>query len=128
MRTISINTTQNVAIDYELAGLMERLLAFLLDSIILAVYLSIVRNFILLGALSDSDDIILYIAVVFLMFPPIIGYHLICESLWNGQSIGKKALGIKVMKCNGQQMDISDYGKRWSIFCYHVEVSLLLPL
>ena len=39
MRTISINTTQNVAIDYELAGLMERLLAFLLDSIILAVYL-----------------------------------------------------------------------------------------
>mgnify|MGYP001175780683 FL=1 len=113
MRTISINTTQNVAIDYELAGLMERLLAFLLDSIILAVYLSIVRNFILLGALSDSDDIILFIAVVFLMFPPIIGYHLICESLWNGQSIGKKALGIKVMKCNGQQMDISDYGKRW---------------
>lgn len=113
MRTISINTTQNVAIDYELAGLMERLLAFLLDSIILSVYLSIVRKFILLGALSGSDDIILFVAVVFLMFPPIIGYHLICEALWNGQSIGKKALGIKVMKCNGQQMDIGDYGKRW---------------
>lgn len=33
--------------------------------------------------------------------------------MWNGQSIGKKALGIKVIKCNGQQMDMGDYGKRW---------------
>ena len=114
MRTISINTTQNVSIDYELAGLMDRLLAFLLDTIILVVYLFTVIWISVLGnAFSESKEIISFIVVVFLMFPPFIGYHLICEALWNGQSIGKKALGIKVMKCNGQQMDISDYGKRW---------------
>ena len=114
MRTISINTTQNVAIDYELAGLMDRLLAFLLDTLILFAYLFIVgfiaekgNNF------DESKSIISFIIVVFLMFPPFFGYHLICEAFWNGQSIGKKALGIKVMKCNGQQMDIGDYGKRW---------------
>ena len=113
MRTISINTTQNVSIDYELAGLMERLLAFLIDTLILVVYLSIVRWIIILGVLIDSDDIIVFLIAVLLTFPPFFGYHLMCESLWNGQSIGKKALGIKVMKCNGQQMDIGDYGKRW---------------
>ncbi|MBI35232.1 MAG: RDD family protein [Flavobacteriales bacterium] len=114
MRTISINTTQNVAIDYELAGLMERLLAFLLDTVILVAYIYVIGWTLALGnTFRDSNDIVLFIVIVFIIFPPVIGYHLICEAFWNGQSIGKKALGIKVMKCNGQQMDIGDYGKRW---------------
>ncbi len=114
MRTISINTTQNVAIDYELAGLMERLLAFLLDTLILVAYIAVVIWIAVLGdAFSNSSNIILFIIVVLIIFPPFVGYHLMCEAFWNGQSIGKKALGIKVMKCNGQQMDIGDYGKRW---------------
>ena len=54
-----------------------------------------------------------FILIVFFLFPVFIAYHLICEAMWNGQSIGKKALGIKVVKCNGQQMDMGDYGKRW---------------
>ncbi len=114
MRTISINTTQNVAIDYELAGLMDRLLAFLIDTIILVLYLSTVIWFSYQGkAFDDANKMTLFIVVVFLLFPPSIGYHLACEALWNGQSIGKKALKIKVIKCNGQQMDFRDYGKRW---------------
>lgn len=114
MQTISINTTQNVAIDYELAGLMDRMLAFLIDTIILGLYLftiSIIAQQV--NAFDDSNKMTLFIVVVFLMFPPLVGYHLIFEALWNGQSIGKKALGIKVIKCSGQQMDIRDYGKRW---------------
>jgi len=114
MRTIAINTTQNVAIDYELAGLMERLLAFLLDTVILVVYLWIVGAIAgEAGAFKDDNGTAAFIVSVFIMFPAFIGYHLMCEAFWNGQSIGKRALGIKVMKCNGQQMDMGDYGKRW---------------
>lgn len=114
MRTISINTTQNVAIDYELAGIMERLVAFLLDTVILTVFIFVV---LLIsgeaGAFKSGNEVYEFIVIVFVIFPAFIGYHLFCESFWNGQSIGKKALGIKVMKCNGQQMDMGDYGKRW---------------
>lgn len=114
MRNISINTTQNVAIEYELAGLIERILAFLLDTVILTFYIIIVSSIsIAANAFDNSDSTLAFIIVVFFIFPAFIGYHLICEALWNGQSIGKKALGIKVMKCNGQQMDMGDYGKRW---------------
>jgi len=114
MQTISINTTQNVAIDYELAGLMERILAFLLDTAILAVYILIIGSIAAsANAFDRENSTAAFIVVVFFIFPAFIGYHLICEALWNGQSIGKKALGIKVMKCNGQQMDMGDYGKRW---------------
>lgn len=115
MRTISINTTQNVAIDYELAGIMERILAFLLDTIIVVVYSLLVFTLSTLGGLVTADEagIGAFIVIVIFIFPVIMGYHLFCEALWNGQSIGKKALGIKVIKCNGQQMDMGDYGKRW---------------
>lgn len=111
MRTISINTTQNVAIEYELAGLLERILAFLLDSLIVGAYIGIVSWLWLL--MGGADEKMLFFLVVFFLFPVFIAYHLICEAMWNGQSIGKKALGIKVIKCNGQQMDMGDYGKRW---------------
>lgn len=114
MRTISINTTQNVAIDYELAGLMERLLAFLLDTAITIVYAVIVYSLLLAStfALKGDDDMMVFFYSL-LIFPVFTGYHLACESLWNGQSIGKKALGIKVVKCDGAQLTISDYAKRW---------------
>jgi uncharacterized RDD family membrane protein YckC len=93
---------------------MERTLAFLLDTIILFVYLLIVGWIAAKGnAFDNSTSILSFIVIVFLMFPVFIGYHFLCEAFWNGQSIGKKVLGIKVMKCNGQQMDIGDYGKRW---------------
>lgn len=115
MRSISINTTQNVAIDYELAGIMERILAFMLDTIIVIVYSLLVFTISTLGGLTtlDENGIGAFIVGVVFIFPVIMGYHLFCEALWNGQSIGKKALGIKVVKCNGQQMDMGDYGKRW---------------
>lgn len=115
MRTISINTTQNVAIDYELAGIMERILAFLLDTVIVVAYIVIVSTLSVLGGLISFDNggIGSFIVTVIFIFPVFIAYHLFCEALWNGQSIGKKALGIKVVKCNGQQMDMGDYGKRW---------------
>lgn len=111
MRSISINTTQNVAIDYELAGLLERILAFLLDTIIVGTYFVLI-SWLWVAAGGSSSEMI-FILTVFFIFPVFIGYHFFCEAMWNGQSIGKKALGIKVVKCNGQQMDISDYGKRW---------------
>lgn len=111
MRTISINTTQNVAIEYELAGLLERILAFVLDTLIVGAYMCIFTwLWVLLGGSSSE---MIFILIVFFLFPVFIAYHLICEAMWNGQSIGKKALGIKVVKCNGQQMDMGDYGKRW---------------
>jgi len=115
MRTISINTTQNVAIDYELAGLLERILAFVIDTIILIVFLGLMTWLVSITSLFNQGEgnIYTFIIIAFIVTPVFFGYHLFCEAFWNGQSIGKKALGIKVVKCNGQQMDMGDYGKRW---------------
>jgi uncharacterized RDD family membrane protein YckC len=50
--------------------------------------------------------------VVLFTLPPLF-YHLVCESRLNGQSIGKKALSIKVIAADGGQPTLSQYLVRW---------------
>ncbi len=111
MHTIDIQTTQNVTIEYELAGLKDRFIAMLIDSlIILAAYfvLAMTLSYTLGRTLSDSP---MSFYVVFGLFP-IIGfllYHLFSEIVANGQSWGKKAMGLKVVRLDGEEIGLSDF-------------------
>ena len=108
-RDIEINTTGNVAIRYELAPFMSRLFAFILDALILWGGILILWLFIL-PFFSSKDAGRIYLIV---MFPTMILYSLVSEYVGNGSSLGKKALGIRVMKVNGKQVKLIDYMLRW---------------
>lgn len=113
METVSIQTSQNVAIDYPVAGLGDRVLALLIDYGVLLGYLFGVV--ILMGALSGVVDgnstvaVVLWLAV----YLPFLVYDLVCEIFLNGQSIGKKVMHIKVVKLDGTQPSIGNYFLRW---------------
>lgn len=111
MRTIDITTTQNVTIQYELADLKDRFLAWLIDIIIITVAISIMAV-IIFTALS-SDRALVYFQILVLV-PIILFYSLISEIVMNGRSLGKKALGLRVVKLNGRQPSLSDYLFRWA--------------
>lgn len=107
MTTIKVNTTQNVLLEYELASLGDRILAFLLDVVIIAAV------FILLGLLFSSteiEDIWIFFFIVQVL--PLF-YSLVFETLFNGQTPGKIAMKIKVIKLNGRQPNFGDYFLRW---------------
>jgi len=114
METISIETSQNVTIDYELAGIWERILAFIIDILIIYMYFVGVLLLFSWGNISDllHSDITLLFFIITVM-PVWLGYHFISETIFNGQSVGKMAMKIKVIKNDGQQMDMSDYSMRW---------------
>ncbi len=111
MRTIEITTTQNVTIEYELATLQERVIAFIIDSLLVGamsmVIISVVSS-ILRDALLDSfnAEAVLY---QFLPIGLLIFYHLLSEIIADGQSWGKKAMGIKVVRLDGQEPGLIDY-------------------
>jgi hypothetical protein len=44
---------------------------------------------------------------------PAYSYHLLMEVFCNGQSLGKMAMGIKVMDMNGNEASFSQYLLRW---------------
>ncbi len=106
MRTIEITTTQNVTIEYELATLRDRFLAFFIDCLIVGtIYMLVFLS--LLGGFDNGASI-----STFYQFLPIaifIFYQLMSEIVADGQSWGKKALGIKVVRLDGQEPGLSDY-------------------
>ncbi len=111
MQTIDIRTTQNVTIEYELATLRERMLAFFIDFlIIIAIYL--VLLFMLLGAFGGAiieSPMLGYFVYGLLPIVGFMAYQFLSESLANGQSWGKRAMGIKVVRVDGLQPGLSDY-------------------
>lgn len=111
MQTIDIRTTQNVTIEYELATLRERIFAFLIDGIIiLAMYLGLL--FLLLGAFGSlllESTMLLYFIYGLLPVVGFMAYQFLSEVLANGQSWGKRAMGIKVVRIDGLEPGLSDY-------------------
>jgi uncharacterized RDD family membrane protein YckC len=108
-------TTQNVAINYEVANIGERLLARLLDLVFFAVYLII--GYMIMGQVVknlDYEKMAQYSMVIGLLIPiPVLTYTLWCEPLFNGRTIGKLILGLKVVKTDGTPARIGDSAFRW---------------
>lgn len=111
MPNIEINTAQNVTIQYELASLKDRILAYLLDIVILSGILLVLFLFIFMFS-SVLGEAIIY-AYYFLLLPAFLFYSLLSEIIGNGQSIGKRALQVKVVKLTGKQPTTGDYLLRW---------------
>jgi len=116
MNNISIATSQNVVIDYEAAGFGDRILATLIDFLIMAAYsfvVSIIFSFISRATGSEEGIFGIITALASIISLPILFYHLICEIFMNGQSFGKKAMKIKVVKLDGGNPTLGSYFLRW---------------
>lgn len=115
MQTIEINTAQNVPIVYELGGLRDRLLAYIIDLLTLFGAITIL-NIIISIAIPNLGRtgmevalytvIIIYILIFFFYTP-------VMESLNNGQSLGKMAFKIKVVRLDGGELNTTDILTRW---------------
>ena len=92
-------TTEKVPLNYRVAGLGSRFLAWLIDvPVLVLLYLA--------GALAAIPLEIgragLGLAVIVLWaFALNWGYFLTCEWLWHGQTPGKRLLGIRVISRDG---------------------------
>ncbi|AMR30613.1 hypothetical protein A0256_03830 [Mucilaginibacter sp. PAMC 26640] len=109
MQTIRITTSQNIDIDYELAGLGERLVASIIDfGIFFVIYLSTIILGISLNMADALGMVLIILYAVLYVF-----YDLACELFMNGQSVGKKVMKIKVVSLDGAQPRLSQYILRW---------------
>ena len=116
MTQLSINTTQNVNINFTAASVGDRILGQLLDSLVKIAY-GITVYFIVqifsLENLFDGLDQWSIIAIISVIGLPVMFYSLIQESLWEGQTLGKKLMKMKVIKLDGYQAGFGDYLIRW---------------
>ena len=112
MASISITTTQNVTIDYTLSGFSARFFALLIDWLIIFAWI-IIHWFIGYSIFNDSSSSEIYIWIVVIPFFSF--YTLLMEYLMNGQTPGKRSMGIRVLMINGKEPTFLDYFIRWSL-------------
>ncbi|MFN0216603.1 MAG: RDD family protein [Saprospiraceae bacterium] len=129
-KTIEIRTTQNVTIEYELAGLRERVLAWLLDGaiVVFGYYLLIILVMLIFGGMEDWWGVFFGVMLFLIYFL----YNILFEILKRGQSPGKMALGTKVVRLDGKDPEWSDVTLRAllqlvdSVFCLGIVGGLLI--
>lgn len=116
MMQLTINTTQNVNINFTSASVGDRLLAQILDLLVKIAYIILVIFIFEITDLSrifNGLDQWSVMAVISLLGLPVMFYSLVQESFWEGQTIGKKIAKIKVIKLDGYQASFGDYLIRW---------------
>ena len=112
MQTVKITTSQNIEIDYEVAGVGERTLARLLDlALFLVIYILGLIVSIFVGSKIGSASTILVLVIIYAGL--FVFYDLICEIFTNGQSFGKRIMKIKVISLDGKRPSFGQYLLRW---------------
>ncbi len=97
-----IETAEHIPIQIELSGLASRVFAFGIDLAAMLMLMGLVLSIFALPTFSHNIPELARTAVPLAMFCIFFGYHLIQEWLWNGKTIGKAALNIRVLRQNGQ--------------------------
>lgn len=108
MSTIRIQTTQNVTLEYDIASAGERVLAALIDYGLYGVWFigwSLLNNAYDLAPHGRAGQVVMLLPTTF--------YMLVCEVFFNGQSLGKKARHLRVVRLDGTRAGLGDYLLRW---------------
>lgn len=111
MSSVQINTVFNIDLEFEIAPFHKRLLAYLVDFILLIVYLYSMKTVLYDGfGLSSGNNMGVDIIVISL---PMLLYSLFMELSMNGQTIGKKLMSIRVISLSGGEPTAGQYILRW---------------
>lgn len=105
---VAIQTSQNVLLEYEPASIGERIMATLIDYLVFIGWVLLV--FMMPVALLNVKPNTYYFI---LMSLPILFYDLLFEWQFNGQSLGKIAMDIRVVMLDGSQPTLGAYLLRW---------------
>jgi len=112
MDTIVIQTTQNIELEYPIAGISDRIIAGAIDMLIQLGYLFLIL-YIFIKQLGITFDLNPFWIIV--LFLPLLFYNLVFELLFDGQTPGKMLMKIKVIQLDGSEPSMSAYAIRWML-------------
>jgi uncharacterized RDD family membrane protein YckC len=113
--TLDIQTPENIAFGYQIAGIGSRFLATLLDTILVGLLQAVVILVLVLimkaydGSIF-ADQLSAWVIAIFGLITTLFywGYYIFFEMLWNGQSPGKRWVGLRVIRSNGTPITLAE--------------------
>ena len=115
MPVIQIATPFNIDIEFELAQLGKRLLAYIIDVVLIVLYMFSISYFVIDNFEIDYGN---YGLLLILQVLPSLLYTVTTELLLNGQTIGKRTMQIKVVSLDGGEPTLGQYMLRWFLRFY----------
>lgn len=112
MAKVNFTSAQHVLIEFEIASVFQRVAAYIIDNIILGIYLFIVLMSFDLNDMFTDFGTWLFFMLLFAKLPWIL-YQPVMEYLTGGRTLGKMAIGIRVVKTNGDRMGFREVMTRW---------------
>jgi len=118
MSAIKVSTAFNIDLEFTAAPFHKRLFAWLFDVVVLLFYAIGATKFIRFlssgsAPFSLSEEGIW--ALMMVLMVPFFTYHLICEIVLNGQSVGKRIMRLRVVTEKGGRPGIGQFIIRWFI-------------
>jgi uncharacterized RDD family membrane protein YckC len=111
MAIIQIATAFNIDLEFEIAEFHKRLLAYLIDFVLLITYLFSMKYLLYAGFLMEFEQNVgLDILVISL---PMLLYSLLTELWMNGQTLGKRLMAIRVISLEGGEPTFGQFLLRW---------------
>jgi len=122
MSTIHIPTSFNISITFPAASFHRRLGAWFIDASLLMLYLWLLYQLFFsffratVTSLNDEGHAEVISALYQLLaLVPTLTYHPLCELAFNGQSLGKRIMQLRVINDRGGRPSISQVLIRWVI-------------
>ncbi len=115
--TLAIDTPENVVFGYHVAGIGSRFLAALVDStlilllqLVVNVGVLLVARFVFNFSFSGDETGLAWLLAVFglVAFGFLWGYYIFFEMVWNGQSPGKRWVGLRVLRTDGTPITLTE--------------------
>jgi uncharacterized RDD family membrane protein YckC len=117
MASVKVLTNFNIDLDFEVPEFHRRLFAWAIDLFIQIFYIIIAGK--IIGSFNSGESGIESAynswGLAMMLLLPFFIYHVVLEITMNGQSIGKKLMGIRVVNENGGKASISQFMIRWLI-------------
>jgi uncharacterized RDD family membrane protein YckC len=123
----TIETPENVTFGYDVADIGSRFIATLIDSIVLLLLLGLVDVLLVFAIVALGGEALLdngleadigwgaglaIALLVLLQFAIFWGYYMVFELVWNGQSPGKRLVGTRVVRTDGDPPGFFDVAVR----------------
>lgn len=107
---LEVETPEHVVIDYEIAGLGSRGLAAIIDTLI--VFALMTANLLVAMKLYSTFKVVVGAWIPLAQFVVVWGYFTLFEGFRDGQTPGKKWMGLRVIRDTGHPITVREAGAR----------------
>ncbi|MFT6796574.1 MAG: putative RDD family membrane protein YckC [Maribacter sp.] len=119
MEQFQIETAQNISINQNTAHLGDRILAFIIDTLIIVIYYVLMIWLLLALDVNTGDQWAIFMVAGL----PAFLYYLVLEIIMDGKTIGKHLMQLRVVKLDGSKPDFSSYFIRWILRIVDISIS-----